>query len=380
MTRPTLDIVLRNNTDSDKAVAHVTGLDLNKSNAVVILQADGKTPYYPSSPSEILQPLTVDCAIPLGPPGSSTTVTIPQIAGGRIWFSREGPLTFLLNPGPAVVEPSATNPSDPNYNLNWGFCELTYNDFQLFVNISYVDFVSLPIALRLETDDGKVSTVPGFPPDGLDRVCSALAAQDEKDKAGWSSLVVRTQDGSANLRALSPNSAIVMRPDLFEAYYQPYIDAVWDRYRAEDLTVNTQGHWGDPSGRVGKDGKLTFPDVGSYAKPAARDIFGCSSGPFAGYPADKADCMGNVGARLAAGFNRSTLHLHARHPEGETHEKYYAEEVTNHYSRICHEISLEGKGYAFPYDDVGPSEGKDQSGSLWDGNPKVLTVTVGGEK
>lgn len=380
MTRPALDILLRNNTASSEAVAHVTGLDLNRGNAVLVLQADGRTPYYPKSPSDILQPLEVDYAIPLGAPGSTKKITIPHIAGGRIWFSQDGPLNFLVNPGPALVEPSSTNPSDPNYNLNWGFCELTYNDFQLFVNISYVDFVSLPIALQLETDDGEISKVSGFPPNGLDLVCDGLIAQDKRDKAGWSRLIVRTQDGRRNLRALSPNSAIVMQPDLFKEYYQPYIDAVWEKYRSEDLTINTQGHWGDPKGRVGKDGMLAFKDIGSYAKPSAVDIFGCSSGPFSGYPADKADRMGNVGARLAAGFNRSTLHLNDRHPEGETHEKYYCETITNHYSRICHEATLEGKGYAFPYDDVGPSGGKDQSGSLWDGNPRLLTVTLGGEK
>ncbi|KAM0274289.1 hypothetical protein ACHAQH_007996 [Verticillium albo-atrum] len=378
MTRPTLDIVLKNNTASDNAYAHVTGLDLNKNNAAYILRADGKTAYYPVSPKEILKPLEADCGIPLGPKGSIKTVTIPHIAGGRIWFSLDGPLTFLLNPGPAVVEPSATNSSDPNYNLNWGFCELTYNAAQLYVNISYVDFVSLPIALRLETDDGKVTTVPGFPANALNAVCDALRAQDANDKAGWSRLVVRTADGKANMRALSPNSAMVMNPDLLDQYYQSYVDDVWNKYRDEDLIVHTQAEWGDVKGRVGSDDKMTFKGIGSYARPSAHDIFGCSSGPFAGYPADKAAAMGNIGARLAAAFNRSTLLSNGRQPEGEEVEAYYQNAETNHYSRVCHDVSLEGRGYAFPYDDVGPSEGKDQSGCLFDSNPKILTVTVGG--
>ncbi|KAL9942690.1 hypothetical protein D7B24_008843 [Verticillium nonalfalfae] len=378
MTRPTLDIVLKNNTTSDKAYAHITGLDLNKNNAVFILRADGHSAYYPASPKDILNPLEADCNIPLGLRGSSTKVTIPQIAGGRIWFSLEGPLTFLLNPGPAVVEPSATNPSDPNYNLNWGFCELTYNAAQLYVNISYVDFVSLPIALQLETDDGKVTTVPGFPANALDAVCDALVAQDTDDKAGWSRLIVRAADGKANLRALSPNSAMVMNPDLLNTYFQSHVDSVWKKYRDNDLVVHTQAEWGDVKGRVGGDDKLTFEGIGSFARPSTRDIFGCSSGPFAGYPADKAAAMGNIGARLAAALNRSTLLSNGRQPEDEMVEAYYQEPETNHYSRICHEVSLEGRGYAFPYDDVGPANGHDQSGCLFDSNPKVLTVTVGG--
>ena len=51
--------------------------------------------------------LAVNCAIPLAA-GASKTITIPQIAGGRVWFSYDSKLTFLLNPGPALVEPSVT--------------------------------------------------------------------------------------------------------------------------------------------------------------------------------------------------------------------------------------------------------------------------------
>ncbi|OLN81546.1 Glucan endo-1,3-beta-glucosidase [Colletotrichum chlorophyti] len=377
MTRPTLDILLRNNTGSSNAYAHVTGLDLNRNNAVFVLQADGVTGYYPTSPSAILQPLQADCAIPLGAPGSARKVTIPQIAGGRIWYSREGPLKFLLNPGPAVVEPSATNPSDPNYNLDWGFCELTFNSFQLFVNISYVDFVSVPVSLTLENDGGAVTTVRGLPPNALDIVCDKLRAQDAVDNAGWSRLVVRTRDGRANLRALSPNAGIVMQPGLFEGYYAPYVDAVWRKYRSADLTVNTQAEWGDVRGRVGADDLLRFGDVGTFARPSARDVFSCSTGPFGGYPRKEAQ-MGAIGARIAAAFNRSTLLTNDRVPEGESVDEYYKDVRTNHYSRICHEVSPDGRGYAFPYDDVGSSSGPDQSGSLFDSNPKLLTVGIGG--
>jgi hypothetical protein len=108
----------------------------------------GKTLYYPASPSSTGAALGANCAIPLGAPGSTTTITIPQIAGGRIWFSIGKPITFLLNPGPGLVEPSVSNSADPNIDVMWDFCEFTYNSSQLFANISYVDFVSIPIAMR----------------------------------------------------------------------------------------------------------------------------------------------------------------------------------------------------------------------------------------
>ena len=109
----------------------------------------------------------MDCAIPLGASGGAPTVTIPHLAGARIWFSIGSPLEFLLNPGPALVEPSVTNPSDPSIDLQWDFCELTYNDAQLFANISFVDFVCIPVALTL-TGSAGIQAVPGLPGGGLD--------------------------------------------------------------------------------------------------------------------------------------------------------------------------------------------------------------------
>jgi hypothetical protein len=99
------------------------------------LQADGRTPYYPASPSTTGVSIAADIAIPLGPPGATNVVTIPRIAGGRIWFSQGQKLVFNVNPGPGLVEPSVFNPSDPNHGINFSFCEFTFNAFELFVNI-----------------------------------------------------------------------------------------------------------------------------------------------------------------------------------------------------------------------------------------------------
>ncbi|KAI1640896.1 glucanase B [Biscogniauxia mediterranea] len=379
MTNPTTNIALKNNTGSSEVYAYVTGLDINNNNTPVFMQSDGKTVYHPESPAQPQTALAVDCAIPLGAAGSTTTVTIPQIAGGRIWFCVGDKLTFLLNPGPAIVEPSVLNEADPNYSLNWGFCEFTYNSYQLFVNISYVDFVSLPVALELRNASGAVQTVQGLPADGLDQVCSQLAQQAASENADWGKLVVKTADGSKNLRALSPNSGRVIDSSLFDGYFQPLVDAAWAKYASADLTVNTQAQWGDVTGRV-VDGKLTFDGVGAFAQPSAGDIFSCSTGPFAGYTGDTADEMGNLGARIAAALNRSTLAANANQPDGETVASYYASSPTNHYARICHAVNLDGRGYAFPYDDVvasGDTE-PDQAGTVFDQNPDLLTVTIGG--
>ncbi|RDW72961.1 glycoside hydrolase family 64 protein [Coleophoma cylindrospora] len=369
MTPPTLDIHIQNKTSSSNVSAYITGQALNHNNHVVLVKSDGKSLYYPESPSEILQPLKEDCAIPLGRPGSTTTVTIPQIAGGRIWFSVDSRLTFLLNPGPAVVEPSVSNPTDPSINAKWGFCEFTYNSSQLYANISYVDFVSLPIAMGLVPGAGPEQVVQGLKEDGLERICTGLMAQG----GDWEKLIFKA-DGK-NLRVLSPNNAIVMNQgNLFRGYYDAYVNEAWSKYAKCPLTVDTQAEWGKVEGRVHGD-ELKFDKVGaSFNKPSTGDIFGCSSGPFA----NNAGAAGPLTARISAALNRSTLLDNDSHPHKEKVENYYQHQVTNHYARLVHEANKDGRGYAFPYDDVAPGGGGiDQSGFVSDGNPKTFTVIVG---
>ncbi|KAI0863725.1 hypothetical protein F4860DRAFT_48584 [Xylaria cubensis] len=177
-----LQIALKNNTDSDQVFAYITGIAIQHDGQRCILKADGRGLYFPQNPPKILSPLTEDCAIPLGAPGNTITVEIPQMAGGRIWVSRDSRLTFFLNPGPALVEPSVLNPTDPNASVDFGFCEFTLNDAQLYANISYVDHVPrLPLAINLTTENGPEQNVAGMAADGLDQLADALREQTRKD-------------------------------------------------------------------------------------------------------------------------------------------------------------------------------------------------------
>jgi len=136
-TAPTLTVTLRNASNSSTVYVYVTGQAIDNSNKPMFLQSDGKTIYYPDSPASVGSPLAADVSIPLGAPGTTKNITIPRIAGGRVWFSIGAKLTFALNPGPGVVEvetslvaiesqpltqiqPSVSNSSDPNININWG--------------------------------------------------------------------------------------------------------------------------------------------------------------------------------------------------------------------------------------------------------------------
>ncbi|KAL8676958.1 MAG: hypothetical protein Q9186_006567 [Xanthomendoza sp. 1 TL-2023] len=378
----TLDIQLKNDTASDRVYASITGLALDRNNAVFLLQSDGKTAYYPGQPGEDQTPLQKNCAILLGPPGSTITVTVPHLAGSRIYFSIDEPLKFLLNRGgngPALVAPSINNPADPNFKTQWEFCEFTWDNSQLFCNVTYVDFVSMSISLDLTEQSGNKQHVTGFPANGLRTVAKWLKMQGEHDKQPWNSLIYAPK--GKVIRILSPNNAILGDPNLFKGYYEPYVNEVWSKYRSEALSIDTQnGNWGTLVGKVENNDLLTFQNPRgkpyTFAKPSTADIFSCSSGPF-NLPNDE---YGNLGARVAAGFNRSTLMLSNSQPNNPSVKSYYSGDriPTNHYSRILHDVNTDRLGYAFPYDDVTPNNGQDQSGKVADPSPKSFTVTVGG--
>jgi hypothetical protein len=377
VTSTTLNVALKNQSDSNTVYAYITGQALDNGNQRVFIQSDGKSLYYPTSPPSVGSPLAADCAIPLGGPGSTAVATIPRIAGGRIYFCIDDKLTFLLNPGPGLVEPSVANTADQNYKKNWGFAEFTFNDAQLFANISYVDFVSIPVSMSLTNNSGASQSVAGIPANGLQTVCNNLIAQDKQENAGWNQLIVNNSSGQP-LRALSPNTGHVMNQNLFAGYYDSYVNACWDKYSKTPLKIDTQAEWGVVTGTV-KNGLLTFPNIGTFAKPSAADIFSCSTGPFAGYTTNTA-AMGAIGARLAAALNRSTLLSSDTQPTN-NYSAYYTTAPTNFYSKIVHGANSDGRGYAFPYDDVAAEGGAggDQAGTVFDGAPKLFTVAIGGK-
>ncbi|KAK5756959.1 hypothetical protein LTS12_012909 [Elasticomyces elasticus] len=366
-----LQIALKNDSDLSNIHAYISGIAIQHDGKRCLLKANGKDLYFPENPPAIGSPLTEDCAIPLGAPGNTTTVTIPQIAGGRIWIA-EGKLTFLLNPGTALVEPSVLNPSDPNANVNFGFCEFTNNQSQLYANISYVDHVPrIPIAITLQQASGQIQHVTGMAPDGLDKLADGLRQQAQQDGRPWDKLIVN-HDGQ-NLRILNATHGNSVGAN-FDGYYEPHIDEVWQKYQSGScMKINTQAGPGILEGKVNSNGELMVGDE-AFSKPNSADVFGCNSGPFT---TGSSATRNAIIPRLAAAFHRSTLMITEDHPSDP--KTFYPQDPTNHYARLVHEVNIDNKGYAFAYDDVQIDGGEDQSGKVNAGDPVLFTVTVGGK-
>lgn len=365
-----LPIKLANNSGSNTVYAYISGTD--SSGWPVFVSANGALNRLPN-PSSAVTPIA-DYSISLGASGSAaTTVNLTDyVIGGRVWFSVGQKLQFFVNPGtvPGVVQPALVS-SDPNWSTNWTFCEFTFNSANLYANISYVDMVALPISMS-STGSGGTQTVSPLPAGALASIASGLQSQHASDGAPWDRLVVTDSSGGV-LRVMAPSHS----PVDFGAYWDDYLNRVWSHYASTPLTINGQGGIGSYTGTVSGN-TIVFSGLNTngvpFTRPSAVDIFGCASGPLYN---SGGDARGAIAARLAAALNRSSLLVSGgnNQPDGVTPSQYYTDSVTNHYARLVHRYAT--IGYAFPYDDVGPTGAAPVDGHIQDGAPTSWSITLG---
>ncbi|KAI1192579.1 hypothetical protein F5X97DRAFT_337451 [Nemania serpens] len=359
--------------------------------------ADGSTTYF-VPPINAASGVSLTAPAPdlkwsVTPVGTSFK-TPGTINSGRIYIS-DGSLNFYASADRKIIQPDPHNPSDIASKEIWGFIELTHGkdssngNEDMTVNLSFVDWVSLPLGMNITFEEGgsqKSVHIPGLKPDGLAKVCDSLSSLG----SFWPKLCLRGPNKTP-LRVMSPEKYISLHPDDKDAvsYYEPYISQVWNKYKNTDLRINTQTAGPNSNVKV-DDGQVVTcrvgsndilhcdNDAGDFNRPVSRDIYGCNSGPFAN-PSQGTESWSRarVRPRLCAAFVRSTLHLDAVQPSHNvTSKQYYKQSITNHYSRVVHDNLIEGKGYAFSYDDVNPGSTENSAGLVSMTKPIRLDIFI----
>ncbi|KAG7145817.1 Glucan endo-1 like protein [Verticillium longisporum] len=239
----------------------------------------------------------------------------------------------------------------------------------------------------------RVQEVLGLPAGAVDSICNKLRVQGDIDGRPWAAHCIEGPTGGP-LRVVSPNNYATINPGAFADYWTVYADEAWRRYANQPLYINTQNENGVVECRVTGDTLSCDGDNRGYAKPEAVDIWGCNSGPFGIRQAvDIWGCNSGpfgirqgdnavhyaVVPRLCAAFVRTTLLLAGGDLQpGVDARDYYMQDPTSHYSRVVHEQEVDGRGYAFPYDDVNPDGAEDAAGLVASGNFDVLNFFIGG--
>lgn len=296
--------------------------------------------------------------------GRSMTIRLPKFSG-RLYFSYGEKLDFRLATG-GLVQPAVQNPADPNRDVLFNWSEYTLNDSGIWLNSTQVDMFSAPYAVGVKRPDGSVTTTGRLEAGGYEGFFDALEERGE----GWEKLIQRRPDGTV-LRALAPSHGMEAGAPL-EHSLDDFIDRVWQKYSVETLKVTPFSYRPDLTyyGRVSGD-TMNFTDgsgalATSFTKPDSDSVYGCHR--MLDAPNDSV--RGPLSRTLCAALNRSTLLDNADQPDS-TAAGFYRDAVTNHYAREIHERMVDGKAYAFAFDDVGAHESL-----VHDGDPQHAYVTL----
>lgn len=324
-------------------VASATGTDLvivNNSgvpNSAVYIYAIGSGGQYLQAGGSLASAGAANIpSLPLAASGP-TVFPLPYMTSARIYISLNAPLHMGNG-----VQPDF----GPDNTQLFDFVELNYAAGSLFINTSQVDMFSLPTTIQVVSPQG-TQTV-GIPDGARTSIFAAFQADP----------ILKTlilAPGGTDLRILSPDHGIL--DDLFPStFLDAYIDQVWTYYETHTLSLN--GWKGNTV-----NGSMVFTQGGQTVpiqKPTSTIVFECAF-----------DAAANGFANeFCAGLNRGTLLDGAAQPDYNAAD-FYQTIPTNGYAKIIHQFAINGKAYAFPYDDAGPF-----SSIIGVSNPTTVTLTL----
>jgi hypothetical protein len=312
------------------------------------------------------------------------TFTLPFIAGCRVYISRGQQLYFYFfgaNGAPSgYTAPNPQNPADPNTGIIYETIELTNNSGGFFGNTTRVDAFAYPMGLEL-TGNGYYKKT-GELKSAAD-IVSAYKASVPTEFQGtvnnttgvitFPSKTPAFQDGSNGTTA-----------GAYGNYFKSYIDAIWSKYKSEDL-IFYAGNAGVFKGRVGADDRLVVVgQSGAFAgrtgivsrRPTTQEAFEGKGVLASGVGDVTVDLV--VQAQLTAAINRhvvNTTTANVGQQNWYDASKYYQAAPLNYYARFWHlpGISVDNLSYGFAYDDVA-----DQSSTLQTPQPTKVLATWGG--
>ncbi|GAA2604175.1 beta-1,3-glucanase family protein [Paractinoplanes durhamensis] len=296
--------------------------------------------------------------------GGSTTIKMPKGLSGRLYMSFGQKLDFRLTTD-GLVQPAPWAGGDPNHDILFDWSEFTLDAGGLFLNSSQVDMFAVPHIVSVTGGTGVTLSTGELKSGGRQNVINAVKANGDFAKS-----VVTRADGTV-LRVLAPGKAAdagLMSP----TYLDSYINSAWNAYASKTLTVVPFGDQpnnkfsGRTSGTVMNFTDTTGKTVASFNKPSTANVWGCDGA--LGAPNDQV--VGPIARTLCAALTRGTLGTLDTQPSG-TAADFYKNNPADVYAKVIHENMIDGKAYAFAFDDV-----QNQESLVHDGDPRTATITM----
>jgi hypothetical protein len=312
------------------------------------------------------------------------TFTLPQIAGCRVFIAKGQQLYFYFfgaSGAPSgYTSPNPLNATDPNQGILYEIIELTNNQYGFFGNPSRVDSYKYPMGLELFGANGYQKRVGE-----LKKHADIVAAFKANVPSEFQGCV---NDATGEITAPSKTPAFAdgtggtsVGPQA--NYLKSYIDAIWNKYKNEDL-IFYAGDAGVFKGRVigeqlemvGQSGGFTGRTGRVQNRPSTQEALE-GKGVLDRRLVD-GDLDLVIQAQLTAAINRHVVNTTTANPGQQNWydaSKFYQVNPTNHYSKFWHlpGISVDNLAYGFAYDDVA-----DQSPSLHSPQPTKVIAAFGG--
>lgn len=266
-----------------------------------------------------------------------------HFVGGRLYVSLGEPLCFPIS-ADGWGGPDFGNPDDPNADVIFDWYEMAYvfGEVPFGGNTTQVDQFGIPMTVRLKQDDI-----------GYDRTVGIALSRDEVVARYLAAVGPAFKPLAGPYRIVAPRSSPLFRAGGASVdYLKSAIDAAWARYAAAPFNLTRLAV--TFSGGI-VDGRLKFTRApagpnGSgpffVSKPTSAEVFACD-GALAKAGMNETEL--EMGAELGAAFNRGVALAESSWYRP---ADYYAAGPRNDYSMFFHTVSLEGRAYGFPYDDV----------------------------
>ncbi len=357
-----LPVMVKNDTGrGDNVFLYVLGVNLTTGKLGYVNAAGAFTAWSGGASTPVPAP---DVSIPGPGNGASTTLELPKNLSGRLYMSFGKKLDFRLTTD-GLVQPAPWAGGDPNHDILFDWSEFTLNDSGLWLNSSQVDMFAVPHIVSVTGGDGATSKTGQVKAGGRRRVIDTVKASPDFAKS-----VVARADGTV-LRVLAPGKAAdagLMSP----TYLDSYITSAWNAYASKTLTVvpftdqPNQKFLGRTTGNVMNFTDNSGKTVASFTKPSTANVWGCDGA--LGAPNDL--IVGPIARTLCAAMTRTTLGRLDTQPSG-TAADFYQGNPANLYAKVIHDNMVDGKAYAFAFDDV-----QNQESLVHSGDPRTAGITM----
>jgi hypothetical protein len=357
-----LPVTVTNSTGRGEATyLYVIGVQLSSGRLGYVNQGGTFTAW---SGGQIPPSPAPDVSIPGPGNGGSATINFPRGFSGRVYFSFGEKIKFFLTPD-GLVQPAPWAGGDTNRDILFDWSEFTYNDAGLWLNSSQVDMFAIPHGVTVTGANGVTKRTGDVVDNGRNAIIDGIRAQ-----SGWANTVYTRSDGTV-LRVLSPGKAVGAGL-LSSTYYNSYVNSAWNAYAGKTLTIvpftdqpNTK-YFGRTSGNVMNFTNTAGQQVASFNRPSDGSVWGCAGD----LPAPNDQVVGPISRTLCAALNRGTLGTLDTQPTTNPGD-FYKNNPANQYAKIIHANMVDGKAYAFPFDDVGNFESL-----VNDGDPRSAGIIL----